>query len=396
MIGQLCRQTIDVVSPVTFGDCARTVYSEAVPLPADLISCCKVGCVIPWGCPFSAKVGANDIEPAKQRRPWRPGRLQTRVGEFARWLAEKEAARIPWPQLLQARELYVKWQAFALWVRAIEDTEGPFPERLAEVVDRRCPGFLRFVAEQRLDDPRSPPFFWYHLERWINERIFSDPRREGWMNAVGYYAVRDLACLRDNAYWCYCERLWKLSKPAVYPSFREWEKASEHCDDQIVDAFEIRGKERELIKVSRRTTPRVLRQAVDRYVDWQVFAYWARTAFESGHPLPGPVDREVRQRCPGFWETDAAAHVRHSNEEPHQRFSRLMRWIEDHEFARAKKQGWFTALVYQLRLHPRRARVVDYWHHWEASRSKHRRSRYPSFEQWRAAADAYTFEPGES
>ncbi|GEM_PF-4983240 len=74
----------------------------------------------------------------------------------------------------------------------------------------------------------------------------------------------------------------------------------------------------------------------------------------------------------------------------------MMRWIEDHEFARAKKQGWLATLVYQARLHPQRARVVDYWHHWEALRSKHTRSRYPPFEKWRATADAYMFEPEES
>lgn len=332
----------------------------------------------------------------RTKRMWRPSLLQKRAGEAARRMAETEAARIPWPQLLQARELYVKRQAFAHWVRAIEDTEGDFPEWLAEMVDKRCPGFLKFVAEQTLADRRGPRSFWYHLERLINERIFSDPMREGWMNAVGYYALRDLFCLRDHAYWEYCERQWKRARPATYPSFREWRKASEHCNDQVIDAFEIRVKERELIKASQRTSPGSLRKAVDRYVDWQVFAYWARTALESGHPLPGPVGRELKQRCPGFLESDAAAHARHSNEEPHQRFNRLVRWIEDHEFARARKLAWFDALLYQARLHPRRARVVDYWHHWEASRAKHPRSRYPSLEQWRAAADAYTFEPEES
>jgi hypothetical protein len=328
----------------------------------------------------------------KPKRLWRPNELERRVGQTARLTAEREAARITWPQLLEARELYVKWQAFVLWVRAIEEAEGHFPEWLAETVDKRCPGFLRFVAEQRLDDPRSPPFFWYYLERWISERIFGRAWREGWMNAVGHYAVRDLAALRDEAYWSYCERQWKVSKPAIYPSFRDWRQASEDCDDNVINAFETLEKERELIKVSRRTTPRVLRQAVDRYVDWQVFAYWARTALESSHPLPGSVSRELRQRCPGLLETDAAARARHPKEEPHQRFNRLMRWIGDHEFARASKEGWLPVLVYQSRLHPCHARVIDYWRHWKASRSKHPRSRYPSFEQWRAAADAYTFE----
>ena len=64
---------------------------------------------------------------AKTKPTWRPSALQRRVGEFARLTAEREAARIPWPQLYEAREKYVEWEAFALWARAIEGTEGDFP-----------------------------------------------------------------------------------------------------------------------------------------------------------------------------------------------------------------------------------------------------------------------------
>lgn len=71
----------------------------------------------------------------KTMRTWRPSLLQTRVGEVARLTAEREAARIPWPQLHKACEKYVEWEAFALWVRAIQDAEGDFPGWLAEVVD---------------------------------------------------------------------------------------------------------------------------------------------------------------------------------------------------------------------------------------------------------------------
>lgn len=33
-----------------------------------------------------------------------------------------ETARIPWPTLLKARRDYVRWQAYLLWVRAIEES----------------------------------------------------------------------------------------------------------------------------------------------------------------------------------------------------------------------------------------------------------------------------------
>src|SRR6516164_7947831 len=154
------------------------------------------------------------VQPAT-RRLWRPSKLETRVAGKARQMAEREAARVPWPQLQETREKFVAWEAFAFWVRAIEDAEGDIPQSLAPAVAKRCPGFLEFAADRKRHHPDSPPRFWSYLEEWIHERIFGKAWREGWMNAVGYYAARDLASLRNHAYWDYCERQWKRSKPAM-------------------------------------------------------------------------------------------------------------------------------------------------------------------------------------
>jgi hypothetical protein len=329
---------------------------------------------------------------AKTKRLWRPSELERRVGQAAHLTAETEAARIRWLRLQEARENYVAWEAFALWVRAIENAAGDFPEFLAEAVEKRCPGFSEVVVKHKQEHPDSPPFFWYYLQRWINERIFGDAWREGWMNAVGYYSARDLSSLRNHAYWEYCERQWKLSKPAAYPSFRDWLKASEQCDDQALDEYEMHEEKRRLIKLSRRVSPRTLRSAVTRYLEWEVFAYWARTALEAGPPLPVSVEREVSRRCSGFLQRDATTRANNPHEEPHCRFNRIIDWIEDHEFAGAKKRGWFDVLVYQTRLHPRHARVIDYWHDWEARWTNERCNRYPSFSHWQRSADSYTFE----
>jgi hypothetical protein len=331
----------------------------------------------------------------KTKRMWRPSPLEKRVAEAARRTAETQAVRIPWPRLYEAREKYIAWEAFAFWVRAIEHTEGGFPGWLAKDVDKRCRGFLKFVTERKLDHPEGAPFFWYHLERWINERIFGKAWREGWMNAVGYYAGRDLAYQRNHAYWEYCEREWERSKPAAYPSFPDWLKASEHCSDQVLDECEMREEKRQLIKLMRQVRLRTLRQAVERYLEWEVFAYWARTALEAGSRLPALVERELKRRCPGFLEANAVVQTANPAEEPHCRFNRMIKWIEDHEFAEAQKRGWFEALRYHVRLHPRHARVTHYWHDWEASWAKRRPPRYPSFKKWRDSADRYTFKPDE-
>ena len=125
------------------------------------------------------------------------------------------------------------------------------------------------------------------------------------MNAVGYYAARDLASLRNHAYWEYCEREWKRSKPDPYPSFHDWLKASEHCSDRALDECEMPEEKRRLLKLSRPGQPSSAAQGGRPVCWWEVFAYWARTALEAVSPLPASVEREVKRRCPGFLEADA-------------------------------------------------------------------------------------------
>ena len=70
----------------------------------------------------------------------------------------------------------------------------------------------------------------------------------------------------------------------------------------------------------------------------------------------------------------------------------MIKWIEDHKFTQVKKRGWFDVMLYQARLHPRHAHVIDYWHACELRWTKDPSTGYPSFAQWRRAADSYTFE----
>lgn len=331
----------------------------------------------------------------KPKRLWRPTQLERSVGQTARLTAEREAARIPWHRLQEAGEKYVGWEAFVLWVRAIEEAEGESPGWLAKVIKKRCPGFLKLLRERKPEHVSELAPLWRHVELWNNERIFGEIWREGWMNAVGYCAARDLASLRNHAYWEYCEREWKRSKPDHYPSFQAWLKAAEHCSDRVLDQCDMPEKKRQLIKLGRLVSPRTLRKAVERYVEWEVFAYWARTALEASSPLPASVEREVKRRCAGFLEADAVARAADRTEEPYCRFTRMMKWIEDHEFAEVQRRGWFDVLRYQAHLHARRARVIDYWHGWEAGWINDRSTRYQSFREWQRCADRHTFELDE-
>jgi hypothetical protein len=336
------------------------------------------------------------MERLKTKRIWRPSGLEVQVSEIARRTAEKQAARIPWPKLYETREEYLNWEAFIFWVWSIEEAEGGAPVWLAKAVARHCPGFSKFLAEKQEASRDGLRFLWYQVQQWVNTRIFGKVWQEDWMTAVGFYTARHLASHRNHAYWLYCERKWSLRKPARYPSFREWLKASEHCPDAALDGCDMREDQRRLIKLMRRVAPQKLRRTVNRYVDWEVFAFWTRTALEGNLPLPVTVERELKRRCLGFLEAETIARGANTAEEPYCRFNRLVEWIEHHKFAKARKEGWVDVLLYQARLHVRHARVTAYWHDWEALWEKHPAALYPVFKKWRGAADHYTFDPDEA
>jgi hypothetical protein len=47
---------------------------------------------------------------------------------LARKRADDQARRIPWQRLLEARNEYIDWQEFYLWVRSILEVEDGIPD----------------------------------------------------------------------------------------------------------------------------------------------------------------------------------------------------------------------------------------------------------------------------
>jgi len=115
------------------------------------------------------------------------------------------------------------------------------------------------------------------LEDWIEDEIFGPIKKEGWFNAVAYYAIRDLRYQKAEGCWSECVKKWKRVKPICYPSFDEWRSIAAKCDGTVHLSAGARK--------SRASSPRVdhdrLADAVSRFIDWEAFAYWARAAMES-------------------------------------------------------------------------------------------------------------------
>ena len=66
-----------------------------------------------------------------------------------------------------------------------------------------------------------------------------------------------------------------------------------------------------------------------------------------------------------------------------------MLWVADHFFQDAKTEGWFDAILVQVRSHPRAIRTMEFSDHCSELWGSAMPNPYPSFEDWRKEADSY-------
>lgn len=300
-----------------------------------------------------------------------------RLQRIARERADKEARRIPWPQLLEVRNQYIDWQEFSLWVRSIVETEKIIPGWLVQILDVRCPGFLEEGTKSRpVAIRKSLPL---RLEDWIEGNLFAFARQEGWFNAIAYYAIRDPRYQRAEVCWAQCVEKWKRAKPIRYPTFEQWKNMAILCDS----TSRLSSKERSLHSSAKKVNPEKLAQAVSRLIDWEAFAYWARPALENASEVPPEVAHELRQRCPGFLNELTKGRRRAS--ESHS-WDNLMNWIVNLFFDDARRGGWFDTVLSQVRNHPRAIRTIEYADRCDEMWDCRLPNPYPKFAEWGQAA----------
>lgn len=305
------------------------------------------------------------------------------VQRYAQERADNEARRIPWQRLLDSRGQYLEWQEFYLWVRSVLEVEDCVPGWLAEILNNRCPGFLEHENELTPRVAKERPCC-LRLEDWIDDHVFGCAKEDGWFNAITFYAVREPRYQRAQVCWLQCVEQWKQAKPIRYPSFDEWKCAASKCDDTA----HLLPSVRRARACSKLVAADRLGEAVLRYMDWEAFAYWSRSALELAKPLPSEVSRELAHRCPGFLESINQAKKEDSRSIP-QGWYRLMQWIGEHFFSEARAEGWFDAILIQAQSHPRAIRTMEYWQHCDEIWDSKLPRPFPSLETWRQDADSY-------
>lgn len=312
------------------------------------------------------------------------GRTTARLQKSARIRADEEARRAPWQRLQETRVQYIDWQEFCFWARSILESEKGLPDWLRSVLQTRCPGFLEKDKALTSKAAQRRPLA-LRLEDWIDDNIFGIEKREGWFFAVTYYAVRDPLYQRAEVCWSECVKKWKKAKPVRYPSFEEWQSLAAQCDETA----HLTARERRARSSAKLVHPDRLAEAVERYMDYEALGYWARPALERGPVLPQRVVSELKQRCQGYLDMWLQEEAIPSQGSGHQEWGNLMLWIGNHFFEDAKIEGWFDAILIQVRDHPRAIRTMEFADHCEKLWGETLPMPYPRFADWRTEADSF-------
>jgi hypothetical protein len=304
-----------------------------------------------------------------------------RLQRLARERADEQARRVSWQRLYEVRNQYIDWQEFNLWARSIIEVENGIPNWLAGILEERCAGFLE--AEKALSPKalKARPLA-LRLEDWIDDHVFGFAKQEGWFSAITYYAVREPRYQRAEVCWSECVEQWRRAKPDHYPSFEEWKEMAAQCDETA----HLTAKERKARESAKLVAPDRLTEAATRYMDCEALAHWARHALERESEPPAEVVRELERRCPGYLEAELEARFKESRSGGWQH---MMLWIADHFFQDAKTEGWFEAVLIQVRNHPRAIRTVEYADRCSEIWGAKLPCPYPAFEDWRRDADSF-------
>jgi len=296
---------------------------------------------------------------------WKTTRRERRVQKLMRRRASKQLLAVPWARFREAQTEYLQWEGFSLWVRSVVEAEDRLPSLVLGALKQKCPGFLRIEQRGYL-----PSLLAVRLDEWIRNHIFGRIKKEGWLDALLFYGVRDV---RSQCLWaCWEDRAgkWRRKRPARYPTFRSWSHAAYRYEP--------------IPEVSVRR----LTAAIETYVGWLSFTRWLLPVLVADTSLPTRITDEVNRKLPGFLDAEHSF-ARNGRRTLATIELRIMSWIENHYFREAKRGRWLGILRHRVQDHPRLVRITAYADRWPSQGLHNDARTYPSFGHWLEAAENY-------
>src|SRR5713226_10233612 len=293
-------------------------------------------------------------------------KLERKVRDIAARRARRELMGVPWGRFYNAYEDYIRWQAFALWARAVGGVEGCAPPWLKAILRKRCPGLAEEAASSS-----KPELLGFELLPWVHNQAFGFAKEEGWLDALVYYGFRDIRSQGYWAYWEHCDSECKKRRPAAIPTFVQWRRSA--------SSWKLHGDVR----------CAAVTKAVEKYLDFEALVYWLRPLFRGAKvQLPPHVALELRQESPSLLEF-VSRETSGAYEDKSRSWRRLFNWGKVHVLSHAKKEGWLDCVLRQAGIHPRHVRLVDYSALWCKSRRVNTALPYPNLRQWQRDMQGY-------
>jgi hypothetical protein len=290
---------------------------------------------------------------------------ELKVRAIARRRANAQLVGVPWSRFRKAYEEYPRWQALALWIQAVSAAPDGVPSWLIDDLRKRCPGFIEHEATSH-----GPKVTDLNLLEWAHNHEFASAKRQGWLDALTFYGVRHPSSECAWAYWERCENQWSKEQPDALPAFDEWWKKAQEmilCDKISYCALGV---------------------AVDKYLDWEALVLWLRPLFSSNAKMPEHVMSELKRRFPGMLAKNNSE-IPRRDQENSKIWRCLIKWGKDHFLRKAKEADSLEFLRQRVRSHPLHVRLVRYGKYWAREWSGSCARSYPSFREWRRAADRY-------
>jgi hypothetical protein len=294
--------------------------------------------------------------------------------------ALEQARRVPWTKLAAAVQKANEWETFTLWLRAVVDAAGKIPLIVDRELETRVPGLIKAVETQMppvLNADAPGHELWNLAYDWGIANIFSEPYRNGWLDAVHYFSSMSLPYMKAWAHWERVNTEWRTNPPAEWPSYQQWQS--------------------EVAAVTQSSNPESVAQRVldavnsvpkgewehffSRFFDLVAFSLWMELVLDIDGPRSRVLMDELAKRYPGFAFSRPGQSSREAVRD-------LNSWVIENTL-RVDDESVLAALSWHVRNDPAYYALRNYAAECHECWSDHHPGYLPYFDEWRNAADNY-------
>lgn len=287
------------------------------------------------------------------------------VSALANRQAKRQLLCVSWSLFRKAYEEYPHWQGLSLWTRAVVGSHGPAPAELLSTLRKHCPEFAQtevFV--------REPNLMGFRLLEWVHSRKFAQAKQKGWLDALTFYGVRHLRSRAVWAYWEHYENAPGRVSSTRVPSFDKWwQRAME-------------------MKLCGRISCQEIGPAIEEYAELEAMAMWLGPLVTADISLTRSMLSELESGLRGVLQQLHAPSAREDKRKSSSWLS-VIRAAKKRCLKKAREAGCLDWLAELLQYQPRSIRLRAYVRHCQESRPRICLRHYPSFQDWRKAADHY-------